>query len=267
MHPNPRSIIAKVRERARQALRGNASELVRLLNFRAPTWGHSACLVEEHRSAGSLPDEWVDEWVIWLSVTAMREIAEALVAARGDKRSLGIRNTFCECLGRLLSSRSVFLGGYPVMLWSQDQRERIAEQSRLLAPRLLVALWDADPRTLRRLRQCRYPECPRPWFADSSRGRPRRYCCQSHRTRTSERLSPAKKTVLRLIPKGRWVSLHVLEVTAGAVPHPYLSMALTALCSEGRLKRRSVAADSRGHREITVNGEVIVGLIAQYRQT
>lgn len=261
-----RRIRAVVGRRVTRALEGDTTELLRFLNFHSPRYDRSE-LIERHRAHGSLSDKAAEEWASWQSVAAMRDLARGIVAAKGDKRSLELRRTFCDSLGWLLDSGPTVLAEYPVVLWTAEQNRRIHEVTRILAPRLLVALWEANSDTQQRLRECRYPECRRPWFVDPSRGRPKLYCRPAHSVRTSERAGPIRAAILKYLRRqrrGTWVSRQQIETAIGPVDVAiYVALALQALVAERHLQLRAVPAGPEETPD--VEGHVVLGDTSQYR--
>ena len=74
---------ARLRARVSEALGGGAREICRWLNWQPHTFGHSSELIERHRQHGTLPDDVALDFVRWVAVGTMRNLAEAILGTRG----------------------------------------------------------------------------------------------------------------------------------------------------------------------------------------
>jgi len=252
-----------------KARSGDAKELCRWMNWQPRAFAHTSELTERHRQNGTLPDDAARDFAIWVAVGCMRNLAVEIIGEYGEK-SLALRRHLCTALEVLLGSGPIHLAGYDDSLWSEAQLQKMRAVMRELALRLLLALWDASPQTLRRLRRCRYPNCRAPWFIDESTRRPCHYCKRSHRVRTAEDCAPLRKAVLEVLKRGqqnRWITDEKLEQLVGP-SDPYLfSTAMQGLVAEGKVKFREVRPPPEKSRKVNTGPvDPLVALeVTQYR--
>ena len=240
-----RRIDARLRARISKALGGNTKELVRLLNWEPHLFGHTAELIEWHRAHGALSDQAAQEFAIWVAVGEMRNLAEDIIRVEGIKNPT-LRKSFCMAIRVLMDSGLLAIGGYDYPLWTQPQVERMNAIKQELAPRLIVALWDASDETLRRLRRCRFPKCKRPWFVDDAKRRPRSHCKASHRVRTAEACAPLKEQILEVLKttRGGWITRSDLEGRVKPDDTYFFATALEALAHDKAIDMKMIRLDS-----------------------
>jgi hypothetical protein len=124
------------------------------------------------------------------ALLALEDLAEYLIRIKGKKNTREAREKFCELLDqvrhsppeffeqkRLYRGRVQFVqhDGTPLSPFSPKDEETVWRVQRSLSI-ALVALWEAPPQWLARLRRCRNEKCLHPFFLDKSAGAVAKTC-------------------------------------------------------------------------------------------